>query len=432
MVFSVDVLSESIQETGGAVTADNQMASMAATRLFGVAMCDVDAPHQSYISDDEDYRFQMPVAVFGHDQGRHAGGKAYEWGSVVLQLKRGLHMRLVNVGAAGRVKSQGLLGYPLCLVCGHSRSPNSSQKELDDFSSHHIERCGRPIEYVGFYAEVVSDALVLPDCDSKQVAYSILEALRQGAADVLDMEISDLQVLVFGKSGTESVDALLYDPMPGGSGLLEQLIKHWSKVVLAARRIVEDCAAACEISCIDCLQHFRNAFYHENLNRHLALEYFKEWGDTLSHSHDIPPILPDETQTLEPVNDPEAQLGAMLKAAGLPNYETERPITLSGGVITRPDIYFHQPNDQYAGVCVYLDGMSGHLHGNVQTAANDRQIRQELLNTDYEVVEIKYQDLFLYNHVRGDSLNRILLSTGFQETSFLMHYLFSLFLHLLQ
>src|SRR5690606_16841090 len=33
-------------------------------------------------------------------------------------------------------------------------------------------------------------------------------------------------------------------------------------------------------------------------------------------------------------------------------------------------------------------------HGNAQTAVKDRQIRQELLNTDYEVIEIQYQELF--------------------------------------
>lgn len=58
------------------------------------------------------------------------------------------------------------------------------------------------------------------------------------------------------------------------------------------------------------------------------------------------------------------------------------------------DVYFHAPNDQFDGVCVYLDGMSEHLHGNAQTAAQDRQIRDELLNTDYEVVAIQYQELY--------------------------------------
>ncbi len=396
LVFSVDVARESIQETGGVanVNAQTQTESLGTTSIFGVAVCDVDAPHHSYISDDEDYRFQMPVAVFAQDQGRHSGGMAYEWGSTVLHLKHGLHMRLVNVGAAGQVKATGVLGYPLCMVCGQSRSPMSTQSELDAFNEHHIERCGRPIQRISFYAEAVADALVLPDCQSKEAAYSLMEALRQGAAEVLDMEISDLQVQVFGKPGTETFDALLYDPMPGGSGLLEQLLSHWPKVVTAALALVENCPAACETSCVDCLQHFRNSFYHENLNRHAALEYLKEWGGEVSFAHDIPALLPDETLSQQPGNAPEMQLVAMLRAAGLTNFETERPVALSGNVTTRPDVYFHEPNDQFEGVCVYLDGMSSHLHGNAQTAAKDRQIRQELLNTDYEVVQIQYQELY--------------------------------------
>lgn len=125
-------------------------------------------PHHSYISDDEDYRFQMAVAVFAQDQGRHSGGKVYEWGKAQLHLKHGLHMRLVNVGAASQVRSGALLGYPLCLVCGASRSAMSSQQELDKFNEHHIERCGRPVQTIAFYAEVVADVLVLQDCPPRK------------------------------------------------------------------------------------------------------------------------------------------------------------------------------------------------------------------------------------------------------------------------
>lgn len=396
IVFAVDLANESIQETGGLAqpTSTAQTEALGSASLFGVQVCDVDAPHQSYISDDEDYRFQLPVAVFGQDQGRHSGGSAYEWGKAVLHLKHGLHMRLVNVGAASQVKARGEMGYPVCLVCGQSRSPLSTLKELDAFNEHHIERCGRPIQKIAFYAEAVADALVLPDCASKEAAYSVMEALRQGAAEVLDMEISDLQVQVFGKPGSETYDALLYDPMPGGSGLLEQMIGHWPAVVQRALSLVEDCPSACDTSCVDCLQHFRNSFYHADLNRHTAQEYLREWGNAVRLSHLIPAVLPDDTQTQKPGNPPEQQLVAMLKAAGLVNFETERPIKLSGGITTRPDVYFHAPNDQFEGVCVYLDGMSEHLHGNAQTAAKDRQIRDELLNTDYEVVAIQYQELY--------------------------------------
>ena len=361
-------------------------------------MCDVDAPHQSYISDEEDYRFQMPVAIFGYEQGRHGGGKAYEWGVATLHLKHNVHMRLVNVGVANRVRNQELLGYPVCLVCGHSRSPMSHQSELDEFSKHHTERCGRPIEFVSFYADVISDALILSNCKSKKVAYSVLEALRQGAAEVLDMDVSDLQVLVFGKQGSEEVDGLLYDPMPGGSGLLDQLLKRWPDIVTAALLIVSDCASACESSCVDCLQHFRNAFYHDSLDRHLARQCFTDWGDELTNSHLIPSQLPDEATGQQTTNDSEARLVAMLKSASLNGFETEKSIKLSGGIVTRPDVYFDAPNDHFDGVCIYLDGMSSHIHGNQETIAKDRLIREELKNKYYEVIEIMYQQLFDKDH----------------------------------
>ena len=51
----------------------------------------------------------------------------------------------------------------------------------------------------------MADALVLPDCPSKEAAYSVMEALRQGAAEVLNMEISDLQVQVFAAPRTEGI-----------------------------------------------------------------------------------------------------------------------------------------------------------------------------------------------------------------------------------
>lgn len=393
MMFAVDVEHESVQETGTSSTQTDGVSSMATTVMPGVAMCDVEAPHQSYISDEEDFRFQMPVAIFAQDQGRHAGGQVYEWGGENLQLRHGMHVRLVNVGAARMVR-EGRMGYPLCTVCGASRSPMSTARELQHFDEFHSERCGQPIQNVGFFAETVADALVLQDCASQEVGYSLMESLRQGATDVLDMELSDLQVQIIGKPGTEAVDALLYDPMPGGSGLLEQMLRSWPAVVAAAAHIVQDCPANCEASCIDCLQRFRNSFYHDKLSRHTALEHLQRLGARLQNAHVLPPVLPDGTLTKQPGNQPEQELVALLDAAGLTNFETERPIPLHGGVTTRPDVYYHEPNPQYEGVCVYLDGMSSHLHGNPQTAARDREIRDELRNTGYEVVEIPSQDLF--------------------------------------
>ena len=44
-----------------------------------------------------------------------------------------------------------------------------------------------------------------------------------GASRVVEMEIDDLQMLCVGRPESERVDLLIYDPMPGGSGLLDQI-----------------------------------------------------------------------------------------------------------------------------------------------------------------------------------------------------------------
>jgi len=80
---------------------------------------------------------------------------------------------------------------------------------------------------VGFFADIISDAVALHDCANCEEAYSVTEALSLGASEVLEMEPEDLQVLVVAKTGVNTVDVTRHDPMPGGSGLLDQMIERW-------------------------------------------------------------------------------------------------------------------------------------------------------------------------------------------------------------
>jgi hypothetical protein len=392
-LFQVDVTNQAIVEVGAAQLGVGP--GLGAADLYAVPMCDVDLPHQSHISDEEDYRFQMAVTTIGYEQDRHNGGKAYQWGEEDVFLRHGVHLRLVNVGAAGLVES-GTLGYPVCLVCGQSRSPLASQADRDRFADDHLDRCGQPVRPVGFFADVIADALAIQDCADRGEAYSLAEALRIGASHVLDMEVEDLQVLVIGQPGVETADVLLYDPMPGGSGLLEQMIARWDEVVDAALEVVQNCPSACETACIDCLYSFRNAFYHRYLNRHRAVEQLTVLGQALTFSHDIPanlPAAPDDEDGM-PVNVAESRLHAMLRRAGFPEPQAQYPIDLGKPLgTTTPDFYYEDPNDVFEGVCLYLDGMSRHIHGNKATQKRDRQIREELRSRDYKVFEIPYGDL---------------------------------------
>src|SRR5262249_29948486 len=159
--------------------------------------------------------------------------------------------------------------------------------------------------------------------------------------------------------------------------------------VAAAKKLVSECPALCETACVDCLLHFRNSYYHQHLNRRTALDLLEQLGNNLDFTHDIPPRLPSPTgeEMQIPVNNPELTLRAMLERAGLHGYKPQHAINLGRPLgATVPDFFYEPRNDWYEGLCVYLDGMSGHLHGRPETRDKDRDVREELRNRGYEVV----------------------------------------------
>ncbi|WP_434481018.1 Zn-binding domain-containing protein [Gemmatimonas sp.] len=217
------------------------------------------------------------------------------------------------------------------------------------------------------------------------------------ATQVLDMHADDLQILVIGHINREEVDAYLWDPMPGGSGLIDQLIARFPDVVDAALAIVSDCPGACEASCVDCLQTFRNSFYHKHLDRHLVRERLRTWGREMGVSHAIIAVQQQLTATPSelPVNAAERKLQTLLRAAGFPDGARGEQLKLHVSLgTTTPDVSyrmdFHGADE---GVVIYLDGLSAGLHGNPATAARDKEMRDWLRNNGYEVIEISVVEL---------------------------------------
>jgi len=325
-VFEVNIEREAITETNIGQAAG----SMASAALRAISVCDVDLLHQSQISDEEETRFQMPVSIYGREKGRHNGGQAFTWGEKQLTLRHGVHLRMVNVGSTPVIEQRQQLGYPICAICGQSVSPLASDRQIEHFEKSHEERCGRKPDMLGFYADVVADCLAIPSCANKTEAYSLLEALRMGATQVLDMHLEDLQILVVGHVDRDEVDALLWDPMPGGSGLLDQIRDNFSEVVAAALSITSGCPSLCEHSCIDCLQTFRNGYYHKHLDRHVVSSMLQEWGDRLDAAHDIPPRQPathshDIDDQPKPLDSPLASSSSRL-GSSTPSSSTIRSV----------------------------------------------------------------------------------------------------------
>jgi ATP-dependent helicase YprA (DUF1998 family)/SOS-response transcriptional repressor LexA len=391
--YAVDVSRGAVVEVGN--TGSTAAASLAARSIEAIPICDVDLAHSSHITDEEEYRFQLPVVICGYELERHNGGGLWRWGARDIILRKGVHLRLVNIGVASQVRID-VLGYPVCTVCGQSRSPLASQRDFEEFQKSHLERCGRPVSRIGFYSDIVADTLSVTDCQDKDEAYSILETLRMGMARVLEMEAEDLDILVIGKSGRAEVDGLLFDPMPGGSGLLDQALLRWDEVVAAALSVADECQSKCPRSCVDCLQKFRNSFWHKHLDRFLATDRIRAWGEQITFAHELPPTMPSATPRggSMPVNEAETILRTIMKRAGFPEPEWQKGISLGRPLgSTTPDCYFPGDDGNDPGTCIYLDGLSSHIHGNPVTAQRDREIREELRSRHYEVFEIPASDL---------------------------------------
>ena len=389
MRFRIDAERQVVQELGSNAAA----AVLGEQEIRAVPVCDVILPSQSQISDEEDFRFQMPVAVYATERGFHRGGTAWTWGELDIRSRRALQLRMVNVGPRAEV-TKGNLGYLLCLACGQSHSPYASHRSREEFLKKHLERCGHRVDPTGFFADVEVDVLGLHDMEERVLAFSFVEALRMGAARVLDMEVEDLQIIALGHAGEERVDVLLYDPMPGGSGLLEQLIERWDEVRAAALELVETCPGACERSCVDCLQTYRNRFYHEHLDRHRAAEVLKTASGPLAQAHPIPENLPKtSTTTGQPQTIIEQRFKRLLSEAGLPDPVAQKRIELGTNLYTQPDFFYAGEDTDEPGICIYLDGMAGHIHGNPEQAEKDRFLRERLRAQNYEVVEVRSFEL---------------------------------------
>ncbi len=370
--------------------------------LSGLPIADVDLAYVSPIRDEETDRFQVPVTILGMARRHRRGGTAWTFGERTVHHVLGQGLRLINAGPADRVRA-GEPGYPVCIVCGATRSPYASPKEHQDFTDWHLKHCGRRPLWLALTANVVADALHVHDLDDQGDAANLGEALRLGASQVLEMEPEDLQILPVPKADGRH-DLYVYDPMPGGSGLLAQIIERWDEIASTLQDLLDHCAGGCESSCYSCLRTGRNVFWHRFLDRHRALELVANLGMVPQEGYELQPL---EDATFDgPVsttNKSEDRLSELLTRAGLGGFVGQYDIA------TGPPYGRTIPDFAYvdAKVSVYLDGLSKDLHGSVERQRTDGIIRDQLEDLGWKVVVIAASHLD----------DPVLLTAGFKRVA---------------
>ena len=94
------------------------------------------------------------------------------------------------------------------------------------------------VNWAALHVDFRSDLLELGPLPDRAQAVNLMEAVLAGAREVLDMGDAELEGFVE-ERGEGDDWVLIYDPMPGGSGFLQQVRERWQKVCVRAQEIME-------------------------------------------------------------------------------------------------------------------------------------------------------------------------------------------------
>lgn len=353
-------------------------------------LVDVEMEQLQNIDDRSELRRRIAFDIQGMLLQRHNGGEGGRVGEKRYQKLHQETVRLVNLGPT-RIGPTGIQGFPLCPICGETRSPNATSEEINRFRDRHRERCNvLDIQFHALHVEIQSDVLFLGPYNSRGDAANVYEGLLAGARNVLDMGGNELDGFYY-VGENEAIWAVIYDPLPGGTGFIDQLVEYWDQVCESGIQTLFVCD--CDEACYKCLQHFRNQYVHDELNRHLAMELLTELRGDVYKEHEIPARVQHMTN-LNDVSEKTESWAEDRFLDVLDKYGHDKPpeaqfrIDLRNGNYTVAD--FAYPDKK---ILVYIDGTSANLHGDPMQARNDRRKRTMLRADGWNVIEITAQAL---------------------------------------
>ncbi len=361
----------------------------APTKIVSYQLVDVEMRRKQDIDDRERGRHRVHFITHGMTMGHHEGGREGLIGAYTCRYLRRQGLRLINLGIPSFKEPKFSL-FPLCTVCGATRSPTATEAELERFDADHAKLHGHPTTgNFALHVEFNSDTLHLGPFPEYAHAVNIAEALRIGAGHVLDMGTSEVE-------GFPLVDehgkhwAIVYDPMPGGSGFLPQIVEYWQSICERGQQALDNCASQCEAACYSCLKHFRNQLDHDVLNRKMASNLLSDLAHPLALDHVIPSVIMQAH--LDPHADDsnaETNFAAICAAHSFPvPKESQFKVDLGAGSYTVAD--FAYPDER---VLVFIDGMGKKLHGDPDKQKKDKLARAKLKMKGYHVVEITAEAL---------------------------------------
>ena len=355
--------------------------------ILSLQLIDVELSHMQKIDDRQDTRRKVAFDIYGMLLGSHAGGHQGHINELTYRFLQKAAVRLVNIGPTrpGQASPKGR-GFPICPQSGEMRSPFASVEEIAKFRQTHLEQFKTEIIWAALHVDIPSDVLIVGPFAELPDAVNVAEALRIGARMVLDMGESEIDAFVMSESTGQYV--ALYDPLPGGSGFLPQILRYWPTVCQRAVEVLGSCH--CKVACYNCLLHFRNQQWHGHLDRFAAIALLEQLTADPVQEHDIPAVLvKDEHAAYHTDSEAEDQFVKILEQRNFPlPPRSQYRVELSGGSFTVADYAY--PDET---VLIFIDGMSKTLHGDPNQRRKDKLQRAKAKMLGYRVVEITAEAL---------------------------------------
>jgi ATP-dependent helicase YprA (DUF1998 family) len=284
---------------------------------------------------------QFPLPVGSDRFEWHAGAGAR------LHHAYGQDQRLVIVNKGPLER-----GFIVCESCGAAWPAGAEPKTQDHARPFQVEgyvlqregapyRCrGKMHEPIFLGHSFLTDLLLIRASIRAPLAYdpahpwlhdalrTSAEAIALGASLQLDIDPGEVNAgyrLIPPAHGDEPevharVDVFLYDTASGGAGFAAEAGEAFSAVLDRTQEVLGGCPQRCERSCTGCLRHYGNRFWHERLDRHLALQLL-EYART-----GTPPRLPTVGEQIQ-------RLGPFQRFLELEGWRCRQAVSLAGVVI---------------------------------------------------------------------------------------------------
>ncbi len=233
--------------------------------------------------------------------------------------------------------------------------------------------------------------------DPQTLETSLRYALKRGIEETFELEETELAAESIGQ-GSHRV-MLFYETAEGGAGVLRRLVEEpqaLAEVAQAALEIchfqlseagIQDLRPACRAACYECLLSYANQREALELNRHQIRDLLAELANSHTQLRPLGRSRQEQLEWLRQLLDPRSELERrfleLLDEGGyrLPD-DAQKAIPDPRCVAD----FFYAPN-----ICIFCDGA---VHDNPAQAAQDRQLRAQLLGRGYRVIVLRYdQDL---------------------------------------